>query len=33
MENTSLTLLARLHSDDTEAWQSLFQIYQPLLLV
>ncbi len=34
MENTSLTLLARLQqADDSEAWQRLFGIYQPLLAI
>lgn len=34
MENTSLTLLARLQqADDTEAWQRLNELYQPLLRV
>ena len=33
MENTSLTLLARLQqSDDTEAWQRLYGLYHPLIL-
>ena len=34
MEHTSLTLLTRLQfPNDSEAWQNLFQIYQPLLLL
>lgn len=32
-ENTSLTLLARLQADDgSDAWQRLFDLYQPLLI-
>jgi len=34
MENTSLTLLNRLrHASDADAWQRLFGLYQPLLIV
>lgn len=34
MENTSLTLLARLQqAGDTEAWQRLYELYQPLIIV
>ena len=33
MENTSLTLLARLQADDgSDAWQRLFDLYHPLLI-